>query len=146
MQDFYTCFTRKTFVVGKEEEARYLKLVLNAVVGATSALLAEAVAFGRKGGLGTTAMMDVICQSVIASPLIQYKREMVVNDFYDPAFTVTQIMKDLDIIADVARRDHCPIPLVAQVRQQYEAAFANGCGEMDFFVLAREAARIAGLQ
>ena len=71
---------------------------------------------------------------------------MVVNDFYDPAFTVTQIMKDLDIIADVARRDHCPIPLVAQVRQQYEAAFANGCGEMDFFVLAREAARIAGLQ
>ena len=37
------------------------------------------------------------------------------------------------------------MPLVAQIRQQYEAAFANGCGDLDFFVLARETARIADL-
>ena len=43
------------------------------------------------------------------------------------------------------RADHCPMPLVAQVRQQYEAVFVNGCGDLDFFVLAREAARVAGL-
>ena len=35
---------------------------------------------------------------------------------------------------------------LAQIRQQYEAAFANRCGDLDFFVLVREAARIAGLQ
>ena len=33
------------------------------------------------------------------------------------------------------------MPLAAQVRQQYEAAFVNGCGDHDFFVIAREAAR-----
>ena len=38
------------------------------------------------------------------------------------------------------------MPLGAQIRQQFEAAFANGCGDRDFFVLVREAARIAGLQ
>jgi 3-hydroxyisobutyrate dehydrogenase len=54
-------------------------------------------------------------------------------------------MKDFDIIADVSRQDHSPMPLVALIRQQYEAAFANGCGDLDFFVLVREAARIAGL-
>jgi 3-hydroxyisobutyrate dehydrogenase len=81
----------------------------------------------------------------VASPLLQYKRDTIVNSAYEPAFTVKQIMKDLDIIADVSRQDHCPMPLVAQIRQQYEAAFANGCGDLDFFVLAREAARIAGL-
>jgi 3-hydroxyisobutyrate dehydrogenase-like beta-hydroxyacid dehydrogenase len=146
LQDFYACFTRKTLVVGKEEEARYLKLVLNALVGATSALLAEALAFGSKGGIGAAEMMGVICESAVASLLVQYKREMVVSGVYEPAFTVKQIMKDLDIISDVARHDHCPIPLVAQIRQQYEAAFSGGCAELDFFVLARQAARIAGLQ
>ena len=45
-------------------------------------------------------MMDVICQSAVASPLLQYKRDTVVNSAYDPAFTVKQIMKDLDIIAE----------------------------------------------
>jgi 3-hydroxyisobutyrate dehydrogenase-like beta-hydroxyacid dehydrogenase len=145
LQDFYAGFTRKTFVVGDAEEARYLKLVLNSLVGATSALLAEALALGRKGGLDVSAMMDVICQSAVASPLLQYKRDTIVNGNYEPAFTVKQIMKDFDIIAEVSRKDHCPMPLTAQIRQQYEAAFTNDCGDLDFFVLAWEAARIAGL-
>ena len=145
LDEFYRAFTRKTFVAGREEEARYLKLVLNGLVGGIAALLAEALAIGCKGGLGVAGMMDVICQSAVASPLLQYKRDMVVNASYQPAFTVRQIMKDLDIIAEVARHDHCPIPLVAQIRQQYEAAYANGCGDLDFFVLAGEASRIAGL-
>ena len=145
LNDFYAAFTRKTFVVGQAEEARYLKLVLNSLVGGASALLAEALAMGRKGGLGNAEMMDVICQSAVASPLLQYKRDTVVNGAYAPAFAVKQMMKDLDIIAEVSRQDHCPMPLAAQVRQQYEAAFVNGCGDLDFFVLAREAARIAGL-
>lgn len=143
---FYEAFTRKTFVVGEAEEARYMKLVLNTLVGGTSALLAEALAMGRKGGLGEAAMMNVIGQSAVASPLLQYKRDTVVNGNYAPAFTVKQIMKDFDLIAEVSRQDHCPIPLAAQIRQQYEAAFANGCGDLDFFVLVREAARIAGLK
>ena len=145
LTDFYQAFTRKTFVVGEAEEARYLKLVLNTLVGGTSALLAEALAMGSKGGLGAAVMMEVIGQSAVASPLLQYKRDTVLNGTYAPAFTVQQIMKDFDIIADVSRQDHCPMPLVAQIRQQYEAAFANGCGDLDFFVLVREAARIAGL-
>lgn len=98
LKDFYAAFTRKTFVVGDGEEARYLKLVLNSLVGGTSALLAEALAMGRKGGLGNAAMMDVICESAVASPLLQYKRDMVVDGSYAPAFAVNQIMKGLDII------------------------------------------------
>jgi hypothetical protein len=41
--------------------------------------------------------------------------------------------------------DHCAMPLVAEVRRQYEVGFVNGCRDLDFFVLAREAARVAGL-
>jgi 3-hydroxyisobutyrate dehydrogenase-like beta-hydroxyacid dehydrogenase len=108
-------------------------------------LLAEALAMGRKGGLDVAVMMDVIGQSAVASPLLQYKRDLVVNGAYAPTFTVSQMMKDLDIISEVSRHDHCPMPLVSQLRQQYEAAFVNGCGDLDFFVLVREAARIAGL-
>eukprot|EP01037_Dinobryon_pediforme_P015624 gene15624-15770_t len=67
----------KRFYLGDGEQARYLKLAINALVGATAPLLAEALAFGRKGGLSTDSMMNVICQSAVASPLIGYKREMI---------------------------------------------------------------------
>ena len=95
LDEFYRAFTRKTFVVGREEEARYLKLVLNGLVGGIAALLAEALAIGCKGGLGVAGMMDVICQSAVASPLLQYKLRMSANASDQPAFTVRQIMKDL---------------------------------------------------
>lgn len=125
----------KRFYLGEAEQARYLKLVVNSLVGATSSLLAEALAFGRKGELSLADMLDVIGQSAVASPLIGYKRDMVVSGDYAPAFTVEQMIKDFDLIMDTARTDHVPMMMAALVRQQYEQAFVDGDGERDFFVL-----------
>ena len=141
----FSAFTRKVFHVGEGEEARVLKLVLNAMVGATSALLAEALAFGRKGGLDNATMLDVITQSAVASPLIGYKRDMIVSGDYTPAFPVAGMMKDFDILLSVGRSAHCPLPLSAQIRQFYEAAYVRGQGDRDFFALVEEFAELAGV-
>jgi 3-hydroxyisobutyrate dehydrogenase-like beta-hydroxyacid dehydrogenase len=125
----------KRFYLGDAEQARYLKLVVNTLVGATSSILAEALALGRKGGLSLDAMLDVICQSAAASPLIGYKRDMLVSGNYQPAFTVEQMIKDFDLIMDTARNDHVPMLLSAIVRQQYEQSLVSGNGQKDFFVL-----------
>jgi len=141
----FSAFTRKVFHVGDGEEARVLKLVLNAMVGATSALVAEALAFGRKGGLDNATMLDVITQSAVASPLIGYKRDMIVSGDYTPAFPISGMMKDFDILLSVGRSAHCPLPLAAQIRQFYEAAYVRGQGDRDFFALVEEFAQLAGV-
>jgi 3-hydroxyisobutyrate dehydrogenase-like beta-hydroxyacid dehydrogenase len=81
-------FTRKTFAIGEGDEARYLELVLSSLVGGTSTFLAEALATGRKGRLGNAAMMDAICQSTVAPPLLQCKRDTVVDGSYARASAV----------------------------------------------------------
>ncbi|WP_244631177.1 NAD(P)-dependent oxidoreductase [Aureimonas sp. ME7] len=139
------CFSTHQFHVGTGEEARYLKLVLNALVGATSALVGEALTLGRKGGLDTATMLDVIAHSAVASPLLAYKRDLLVSRNFEPAFTVEQMMKDFDLILDAGRADHVPMALAALVRQQYEAAFAGGLADQDFFVLVEQCERSAGL-
>ena len=45
------CFSAKQFWVGERDEARYLKLAINVLVGGTSALLGEALAIGQCSGL-----------------------------------------------------------------------------------------------
>lgn len=135
VEPLLAALSAKRFYLGDAEQARYLKLVVNSLVGATSSLLAEALAFGRKGGLSLADMLDVIGQSAVASPLIGYKRDMVVSGNYTPAFTVEQMIKDFDLIMDTARTDHVPMMMAALVRQQYEQAFAEGDGQRDFFVL-----------
>jgi 3-hydroxyisobutyrate dehydrogenase len=137
-------FSHKQFYLGDGDQARYLKIVLNAMVGATSALLAEALTLGRKGGLDVATMLEVVNASAVASPLIAYKTNMLVTGDFTPAFTVAGMIKDFDIALSIGRCEHIPLPLIAQIRQQYEAAFAGGGGDEDFFVLARGASRAAG--
>ncbi len=146
MLPVYATFSKKQYHVGETEQARYLKLTLNAMVGATAALLAEALTISKKGGLDMATTLEVINNSAVASPLIGYKTKMLVSGDYTPAFPVAGMMKDFDIALGVGRSEHIPLPLIAQVRQSYEAAFAAGAAEEDFFALVREAARIAGLK
>lgn len=145
VEPILACFSSRRFYLGGGEEARYLKLVLNALVGATAALLGEALTLGLKGNLSVETMLNVICESAVASPLIAYKRDLLVNRNFDPAFSVSQMMKDFDLILGAAKSDHVPMYLASMIRQQYEAAFAEGLAEKDFFVLFEQYERLAGL-
>ena len=140
----YQVFAKKCFHVGEGEEARYLKLALNSMVAATSALLGEALAFGNKGGLSNATMLDVISQSVVASPLINYKRDMIVSEDYKPAATLKMLAKDLDLFLNVGREIHTSMPVNAKIRETYERGLTHRLGEKDFFVLVAEAARASG--
>jgi 3-hydroxyisobutyrate dehydrogenase-like beta-hydroxyacid dehydrogenase len=81
----------------------------------------------------------------VASPLIAYKRDLLVSRNFDPAFSVSQMMKDFDLILGAAKSDHVPMYLASMIRQQYEAAFADGLAEKDFLVLFEQYERLAGM-
>jgi 3-hydroxyisobutyrate dehydrogenase-like beta-hydroxyacid dehydrogenase len=141
----FSAFSAKQYYVGAGDEARYLKLVLNTLVGATSAILAEALALGRRGGLSRETMLTVLCDSVVASPLIAYKRDMLLSGDFEPAFSVNQMIKDFDLIGETARADHVPMFTTSLIRQLYEQARAGGLAERDFFVLVEQQEALAGL-
>jgi 3-hydroxyisobutyrate dehydrogenase-like beta-hydroxyacid dehydrogenase len=105
-------------------------------VAGSSALLAEALALGRAGNLTTAVMMDAIMESVVASPLLGYKKDMVVTGDFTPAFGLTQMMKDLDLALDAAKLGGAPTDLFQSIRKQYEAGVEAGLGSQDFFALA----------
>ena len=138
MAGIFTAFTKKAFHLGEGEEARFLKLAVNSMVAATSVLLGEALAFGRKGGLTDAAMLEVISQSAVASPLIGYKKDMIISADYQPQATLNMLMKDLDLLLAAG---NAPLPVASMVREIYGAAADRGLGEKDFFVLVQEAER-----
>jgi hypothetical protein len=125
---------------GETVTVRTCEKPAQSIVGATASILAEALALGRKGNLSVDVMLDVINQSAAASPLIGYKRDILVNGDYTPAFTVEQMMKDFDLITDAARTSHVPMLLATSVRQQYEQAWVRGDAKKDFFVLCKPTA------
>jgi 3-hydroxyisobutyrate dehydrogenase-like beta-hydroxyacid dehydrogenase len=139
MTDIFSVFTKKAFHLGEGEEARFLKLAINSMVAATSALLGEALAFGLKGGMTHAAMLDVITQSAVASPLIGYKKDMIISGDYRPAATLNMLKKDLDLLLATAQQQHTLLPVNSMIRDIYAAASDKGLGEKDFFVLVQDA-------
>lgn len=143
MADVFAAFTKKAFHVGEAEEARFLKLAINSMVAATSALLGEALAFGLKGGLSHATMLEVITQSAVASPLIGYKKDMIISGDYSPAATLDMLRKDLDLLMTAAQQQGTPLPVNSMISSIYQAASAKGLGGKDFFVLVQEAENAA---
>ncbi len=133
----------RQFYLGSGEEARYMKLVINTLVGASSAILAEAVALGESGGLSRASMMDVICESAVASPLFKYKTDAVVSGDYAPAFTVQQMIKDFSLISDAGRANGVPLLTTGLILELYRAAANSGLRDHDFFALVKWQADIS---
>jgi 3-hydroxyisobutyrate dehydrogenase-like beta-hydroxyacid dehydrogenase len=138
----FAVFAKKTFHVGEDEEARVMKLALNSLVAATSALLGEALAFGAEGGLSNATMLSVINQSAVASPLIGYKTDMIIKGDYKAAASLAMLNKDLELLLATSKN---PLPLNAHIHEIYQNSIARGLSEDDFFVLVREA-QSAGME
>ena len=135
----------KIYIVGSGEEARYLKLVINTMVAATAAMCAEALVIGQKGGLDWSRMLDVIADSVVASPLVNYKLQLLRSRNFAPAFTCEQMMKDLRLAQDAAQANNLSLPLLSEVTALFERTVADGEAALDFFAALRTIQRAAGI-
>lgn len=133
------------FHVGTGEEARYLKLAINMMVGITAGMMAEALTLGEKGGLDWDQMVEIISSSAVASPLINYKVDTLKNRDFTPAFPAWMMAKDFNLALDTARDESLPLPITALVRQHWSAMEATGRGEMDFFAYVTLMEQLSGL-
>lgn len=129
--------SQRQFHLGFGEEARYMKLVVNTLVGGMSALLAEALSLGEAGGLTRASMMEVIGESAVASPLLKYKTAPVIADDFTPAFSVLQMIKDFTLISDAARSKGVPLLTTGLILELYRAAANAGLKDADFFALVK---------
>ncbi|MBO6639129.1 MAG: NAD(P)-dependent oxidoreductase [Roseitalea sp.] len=127
----------RQFYLGGGDEARFMKLVLNTMVGATSSVLSEALVLGETGGLDRRTMMEVICESAVVSPLIKYKVDAIETNDFAPAFSVAQMIKDFSLITEAGQNNGVPMFNANLILQQYIAAANSGLEKSDFFALVQ---------
>ncbi|WP_439519359.1 NAD(P)-dependent oxidoreductase [Hydrogenophaga sp.] len=139
------CWGPNHFYLGSGEQARLMKLVVNLLIAQTSAMLAEGLTLGQKGGLDWGDMWAVLGASAVASPILKAKSAQLSKRDYAPTFTVTQMNKDLDLILAEAAACEAPVPQTAATRQLMAAAQAQGDAELDYAAIIRVLERSAGL-
>jgi 3-hydroxyisobutyrate dehydrogenase-like beta-hydroxyacid dehydrogenase len=138
-------FGPNQFYLGEAEQARLMKLVVNLMIAQTSAMLAEGLTLGRKGGLDWHDMWQVLGVSTVASPIVKAKSAQLAQRDFTPSFTVGQMIKDLDLILGAGQANHVPLPQTAMTLQLMQAAIAQGDALEDYAAIIKAVERSAGL-
>jgi 3-hydroxyisobutyrate dehydrogenase-like beta-hydroxyacid dehydrogenase len=125
----------KMLYVGEGERARVAKLVLQILIAGTAELLGEALVLGEAAGVDRSTLLEVIGKSAVASPFVGYKTEPLLRDDYSATFTTAMMLKDIDLVLDLARGADLTLPVTRELRNLLEKLAGNGYADKDFMAL-----------
>ena len=138
-------FGPNQFWLGEAEQARLMKLVVNLMIAQTSAMLAEALTLGSKGGIAWQDLWAVLGASAVASPILKAKAVQLSRRDFAPTFTVEQMQKDVGLILAAGAAEQVPLPGTALTAQWLQAAAAQGHGGEDYAAVIKVVERLAGM-
>jgi len=145
-KDIFAAMSKTSHYLGPKEEGRIMKLVLNMQVGIIAAMIGEALTFGEAGGVNWNQMIDIMANSIVSTPMIQFKAQYLKDRNFIPAFTVSQMIKDFDLVLDTGKATNAPMPIVSVVRQLLGIMKAQGKGDIDFWQMVTLLEQLGGLK
>jgi 3-hydroxyisobutyrate dehydrogenase-like beta-hydroxyacid dehydrogenase len=132
-----SAYSRAQIWVGEAEEARYAKLAVNLMVAVTAGMMGEALALAQKGGIGWEAMLELLGESVVASPLVKYKLDPLRRRDYTPMATGALVLKDIDLMVEAARQAGLELPLARHMQAAYRRMTRAQLADEDFFSIVK---------
>lgn len=122
--------------LGAPGAAATAKLILNLLLGAQVAALAEAVTYGRRAGLDRDRLLATIAGSGFSSEVLRFRAELMRKGSYQPAFFRSALMeKDLRLAVTDAARAGVAMPVLDTVRARFADVVEAGDGDRDAAVL-----------
>lgn len=131
--------------VGESGLAVSMKIATNLSLAVQMLAFCEAVLLAEKSGIARETAVEVLVNSVVASPMVKYRGPFVLAMPDEAWFNVNMMQKDLNLALEMGRRLNVPLPTTAVSNEFLTAARGMGLAEHDFAVIFRVLARMAGV-
>jgi 3-hydroxyisobutyrate dehydrogenase-like beta-hydroxyacid dehydrogenase len=136
---------QKVTYVGTNGLALAMKVATNISVAVQMLAFAESVVLAEKAGVPRETIIEILTNSAVASPLVQYKGPLVLKMPDQAQFNTIMMQKDMTLALELGRELHVPLPTAAVVNELLSSACAQGFGEKDFAILYRVLAQMSGV-
>ncbi|MGB6242484.1 MAG: NAD(P)-dependent oxidoreductase [Castellaniella sp.] len=131
-------YAQRVTHMGPVGAGQVTKLCNQTIVATTIAAVAEAVALAQDAGVAAERLPQALAGGWADSTLLQmFVPRMTQAAAPAPQASLGTVLKDLDTVADLARRQGTPIPVAAAVGQTYRLANRQGLGPADTSQLIR---------
>jgi 3-hydroxyisobutyrate dehydrogenase-like beta-hydroxyacid dehydrogenase len=132
--------------VGANGLAVSMKIATNLSLAVQMLAFSEGVLLAEKSGIARQTAVEVLLNSVIASPMVKYRGPFVLEMPDEAWFDVNMMQKDLLLALELGRELDVPLPTTAITNQMLTTARGMGFEEKDFAVLFEALARMAGVK
>jgi 3-hydroxyisobutyrate dehydrogenase-like beta-hydroxyacid dehydrogenase len=136
----------KVTYVGGNGLAVSMKIATNLSLAVQMLAFSEGVLLAEKSGITRETAVEVLLNSVIASPMVKYRGPFVLNMPEEAWFDVKMMQKDLLLALEMGLKLAVPLPTTAITNQMLTSARAAGLGEKDFAILFEVLAKMAGVK
>jgi 3-hydroxyisobutyrate dehydrogenase-like beta-hydroxyacid dehydrogenase len=130
--------------VGGNGLAVSMKLATNLSLAVQMLAFSEGVLLAERSGIARATAVEVLLNSVIASPMVKYRGPFVLAMPEEAWFDVNMMQKDLLLALEMGRRLDVPLPTTAIANEMLTAARGMGLAEKDFAILFETLGRMAG--
>ena len=132
--------------VGASGLAVMMKIAVNLSLPVQILALCEGLLLAEKSGIPREVALEVLLNSVVASPALKYRAPLILDPPPEPLFDVNMIQKDLLLALEMGQRLGVPLPTSATANQWLNAARGMNLADQDFAVLYQVLARLSGIE
>ncbi len=135
----------KVNYVGKNGQAVLMKIAINLNLQVQIVGFYEGLLLAIKGGVPVETALEVMLNSVIASPSLKYRTPFILNMPDEAWFNVNMMQKDMLLAEELGRELGVALPSVAISNQLLTAARAMGLAKEDFAIVYKVLALMSGI-
>jgi 3-hydroxyisobutyrate dehydrogenase-like beta-hydroxyacid dehydrogenase len=135
----------KTTYVGANGLAVTMKIATNLSLAVQMLAFCEALLLAEKNGIKREVAIEVLLNSVIASPMLKYRGPFVLKMPDEAWFNVNMMQKDLNLALELGQKVDVPLPTTSVTNELLTAARGMGLVEEDYAVIFKVLARMSGL-
>ncbi len=137
VQGIVSAYAARFTLMGSSGAGQATKLINQTLAGVNFAVVAEATQLALEAGIDAARIPEALAGGSADSMVLQeYMPKMVARDF-EPAGTVSVILKDLETVAELAQKTGTAMPITKLVTELHRLLVAKGHGDEDNAALIR---------
>jgi 3-hydroxyisobutyrate dehydrogenase-like beta-hydroxyacid dehydrogenase len=144
LEPLFLTMGKQVIYCGKTGQGSMMKMFINLLLGVMMEGFAEALNFGRLGGLNLEAMLEVVASGAMNAPMFQVKAANFRDRNYPAAFPLKHLAKDAKFVLDTAFETGAPVPAGQMLLHLYRIGVAEGWGDEDISAIMKVMEHLSG--
>ena len=132
--------------VGANGLAVSMKIATNLSLAVQMLAFSEGVLLAEKSGIKRETAVEVLTNSVIASPMVKYRGPFVLEMPDEAWFDCYMMQKDMNLALELGRELEVPLPTTAVTNEFLTAARGMGLEKQDFAIVFDVLAQMSGVK